>query len=135
LLEPSEDQLLELLELSEAVFVGRVRERRETPGGVDHQVEVLEVLSTRVGDEAEWPHATGDLVRVSSFLYRPGAPLRRVGPLEPPTRYLFFAARMERKGEWLNLEDTSGLPLPDTEETLRAVRRLTAGGGPEPSGR
>jgi predicted acyltransferase (DUF342 family) len=120
--QPTASELRNLVALAEIAIVGRVIERRNAPEGENFRVEVQELLSERSKDFI----SVGESVRVSTFLFRTGRPMARIGKLKQPNRYLFFLSHMERKGWWLHLDDPSGYRLPDADATLRALRTTAA---------
>lgn len=128
--QPTDKELEELVAFAEVVVVGRVIERRNAPEGENFRVEVQEILSER----SEGAISVGEFVRVSTFFFRAGRPMARIGKLKQPNRYLFFLSHMERKGWWLHLDDPSGYRLPDADATLRSLRSLRNSNSPKRRG-
>lgn len=123
--QPGEDELRQLLELSELVVVGAVETELDEPGGVFYRVRVQEVLheGATVRGAEDHPHQPGTVLRVSAFRFQQGGRgPGEIGALNELSRYLFFLSPTEKPGEWLNLDDAAGYPLPEAQPTLDALR-------------
>jgi hypothetical protein len=127
--QPTPDELRRLRRLAEVVVVGTVDSYDDAPAGRTYTVRVSEVLSRQASlDErkATHPVGEGEVVKVSTFLFRDVSQSAEIGPLEELSRYVFFLSPTEDAGEWLNLEDPASLRLPEAQATLDALRGLRA---------
>jgi hypothetical protein len=127
--KPSLDELRGLRKLATAIVIGVVDERVETKGQVSYRVRVREILSKRPGlaSGPAFEVAPDKTLKVDAFLFREeaNADQNEIGRLGELDRYVFFlAARPEKPGEWFNLDDAAGYPLPEAQETVERLRKL-----------
>ena len=126
---PGKEELRSLRKLASVIVIGVVDERIDRDGQLSYRVRVREILSRRPGlasGDAYKVEAEKEL-KVDAFLFREerNSGKTEIGTLNELDRYLFFlAARPEKPGEWFNLDDAAGYPLPQAQETVEALRVL-----------
>lgn len=129
--QPSEEELRELLSLSQAIVTARVEERIEREGVVRYRLRVQKVVAGK--STPTHPFRALDELTTSDFLFSERTNQREVGPLVELASYLFFLAPKEEAGEWFHLADPSAFPIPAAREVRQRLEALTAERQPAPS--
>ena len=128
--EPSEEELRELLSLSQAIVTARVEERIEREGVVRYRLRVQKVVTG--GSTATHSLVPQGELTTSDFLFSERTNQREVGPLVELASYLFFLAPKQEAGEWFHLADASAFPLPAAREVRLRLEALAAERPPAP---
>ncbi|HBP18562.1 MAG TPA: hypothetical protein DEA08_12355 [Planctomycetes bacterium] len=122
--QPSEEELRELLRLSQAIVTARVEERIEREGVVRYRLRVQKVVAGK--STPTHPFRALDELTTSDFLFSERTSQREVGPLVELASYLFFLAPKQEAGEWFHLADASAFPIPAAREVRQRLEALAA---------